>query len=87
MLIFLYVILCIFILLYQNCFMLNHIFRKATDIGNLFLLLSFIMIIPILIVGGWKHILIYIGVSLIAYVVSLIIAFIVYKVFIKKIGS
>ena len=78
MLIFLYILLCLLVAFYQLCYMFNNIY-KVTHIGNAVLYVSLALIVPIVIIGGWMHIIWYILAHIATYVISLILWGILYR--------
>lgn len=84
MLIAFYIVLSLLILTYNLCFMFKPMFYHVEGIGNICLLLSLLCVVPIAIVGGWLHILIYLGVSFGLYIVTLIIAGIIWRLVVNK---
>ena len=84
MLVAIYIVLAVLILIYQMCFMFKPMFYKVEQIGNFCFFISLLLIIPVIIIGGWKKIFLYLGISVAAYIVGLIIAAIVWRAVNKK---
>lgn len=87
MLIAIYIILVLLIIIYQMCFMFKPMFYNVESIGNFCFSISLLLIIPAIIIGGWKQILIYLGISVASYVVGLIVAAIAWRAVHKKFFS
>ena len=51
---FLFIVLCLLILIYQFCFMFKPMFYKVGTIGNICFLISLLLIIPLVILNGSK---------------------------------
>lgn len=86
MLIFCYIALGLFIMIYQLCFMFSPKYLHAKGIGNVFLFLSLILVIPIIILGGWIHLLWYILFSVVCYIVFLLLGGMAWRRSIRKCG-
>lgn len=84
MLISCYIALGLFIMIYQLCFMFSPKYRHAKGIGNAFLFLSLVLVIPIIILGGWIHLLWYILFSVVCYIVFLLLGGMVCRRSIRK---
>ena len=78
MLIFLYIVLCLLVTFYQLCYMFNNIY-DITHIGNRVFYISLVLIVPIVVIGGWMHIFWYILVQVATYIISLILWGILYR--------
>ena len=84
MLIFLYIMLIILVLAYQAFFMFKPMFLNFESKGKFCLFISWLLAVPIIIIGGWKHLLYYLIVSVIAYIIGLVFAGILWRFINKK---